>query len=330
MVLKLKKNFSFKILLITSIFVIFLQPIIKAKTVDKIIAYVNSDLITQYELDKIVEERTLELQQVYQFSEMEARRKAEKERPGLLDKMIRQMLLVHEAMKRNIEITDAELEQYIHEFQKRAGIESNEEFKKQLRAEGLTMISFREQTKRKLMADRLTLIAILPKINVTESEVKEFFNENKEKFSSKSDQVRLRHIFIKLNNENPEETREKAQHILQKLDSGSDFAELAQEFSDDVETRDQGGELGLKYVTELKPEVRDAIQSIKEGEYTQAIETEIGIHIFKVEKREIPQLSREEKEQVRNYLREMKFQDEWLKFTDRLKENAFIKIVSPK
>lgn len=306
-------------------FILF-QLAVNAKVVDKIIAYVNDDIITRYELDKVVEERTLELQQIYQFSPVEAERKAKQERSELLDKMIRKMLLVQEALRRDIQITDAEIEQRINSLKKKAGIKSNQEFRKQLEAEGFTLISFREQTKRDLMAERLTLLAILPKINVTESEITEFFHENREKFTSKSDQVRLRHIFIKSDGENSKETHKKVKQILQKLDSGASFAKVAQEYSDDAETRSQGGDLGFKPVVELKPEIRDEIQSLKEGEYSEPVETELGVHIFKLEERKIPELTQQEREQIRRHLHEIKSQKEWKKFTDRLKEKAFIKI----
>lgn len=315
-------------LAICMLLVSLLQPVANAKIVDRIVAYVDDDLITEYELNKVVDERSLELQQLYQFTPTEAKRKAEQERPKLLDNMIRQMLLIHEALKRNIQITDAEIEQYIDKFKKDAGIKSNEEFKKQLEAEGYTLISFREQVKKNLMAERLTFLAILPKINVTDGEITEFFNENREKFPSKSDKVRLRHIFIKFSDvsSSKEAARQKAKQVLQKLNSGMDFAKLAQEYSDDVETKSQGGDLGFRAVAKLKPYVRDKIQSLKEGEYTKPIETKLGIHIFKLEERKVPRLTQQEKEQVRKQLRELKFQKEWEKFTDHLKQKAFIKI----
>lgn len=305
-------------------FILF-QPTLYAKVVDQIIAYVNDDIITKYELNRVVEERALELQQIYQFNPKEAKRKAQKERPDLLDKMIRKMLLVQEALKRNIKITDAEVEQYINDLKKRAGIKSSEEFRKQLEAEGHTRISFREQTKKDLMAERLTLLTILPKINITESEITEFFNENSEKFTSKSDRVKLSHIFVEFSDNQAgtehKEADQKIKKILEQLDSGMNFGELAQKYSDDSQEKKPT----FKPVAELQPDFRDEILSLKEGEYTKPIETEHGIHIFKLIEREIPELTGQEREQIRNRLREVKFQKEWKKFTDRLKEKAFIK-----
>lgn len=321
------KKLSFWTICIILLLFLFQSITVNAKIVDKIIAYVNDDIITQHELDKVVSERTLELQQIYQFSPKEAKRRAEQERLELLDKMIRKMLLVQEALKRNIQITDAEVEQRISELKERTGIQSNEEFRRQLEAEGLTMVSFREQTKKNLMSERLSLLAILPKINVTESEVMEFFDENKEEFTSKADRVRLSHIFIESSDQNISKgIHQKIEKIMNELDSGADFAQLSQKYSDDLETGSQGGDLGFKSVAELQPEVRDEIQSLKKGEYTKPIETELGIHIFKLSERKVPELTQQEKEQIKEHLRQVKFQREWDEYTDSLKEEAFIDI----
>ncbi|MYK18785.1 hypothetical protein F4055_11580, partial [Candidatus Poribacteria bacterium] len=69
-----------------------------ARTFDKIVAYVNDDIVTKRELDVLVNQRAIELQQVYRFSEREARNEAERQRSELLDRLIRQMLLLEAAL----------------------------------------------------------------------------------------------------------------------------------------------------------------------------------------------------------------------------------------
>ena len=109
---------------------------IYARTFDRIIAYVNDDIVTKRELDVLVNQRAMELQQVYRFSEREALNEAERQRSELLDRLIRQMLLLEAALILKITVTDAEVEQYIKEFKDRYQIETDEEFKKQLNREG--------------------------------------------------------------------------------------------------------------------------------------------------------------------------------------------------
>ncbi|MYG07781.1 hypothetical protein F4167_14430 [Candidatus Poribacteria bacterium] len=89
---------------------------VHARTFDKIVAYVNDDVVTQRELDVLVKQRAMELQQVYRFSEREALNEAERQRSELLDRLIRQMLLLEAALTLRITVSETEVEQYIKEF----------------------------------------------------------------------------------------------------------------------------------------------------------------------------------------------------------------------
>jgi len=60
-----------------------------ARTFDKIVAYVNDDVVTKREIDILVKQRAMELQQVYRFSEREALAEAERQRSELIDRLIR-------------------------------------------------------------------------------------------------------------------------------------------------------------------------------------------------------------------------------------------------
>ena len=77
-----------------------------ARTFDQIIAYVNDDVVTKRELDVLVNQRAMELQQVYRFSEREALNEAERQRPELLDRLIRQMLLLEAALTLKVTVID--------------------------------------------------------------------------------------------------------------------------------------------------------------------------------------------------------------------------------
>ena len=73
-------------------------------------------LVTKRELDILVNQRAMELQQVYRFSKREALNEAERQRSELLDRLIRQMLLLEAALTLRITVSDAEVEQYVKEF----------------------------------------------------------------------------------------------------------------------------------------------------------------------------------------------------------------------
>ena len=89
--------------IILCLFLLFCTHIAYAKIVDGIIAYVNDDVITEGDLTKLFSDRIAELQQVYRFSTSEANEKAQEERAELLDKLIRQILVIQEAQRQQIQ-----------------------------------------------------------------------------------------------------------------------------------------------------------------------------------------------------------------------------------
>lgn len=406
-----------------------------ARTFDKIIAYVNDDVVTKRELDVLVNQRAMELQQVYRFSEREALNEAEQQRPELLDRLIRQMLLLEAALTLKVTVSDVEIQQYIQDFKKRYNIETDEEFKKQLNREGMTLVAFREQSERNLKAEKLVMGRIVPRLQVREREIQEFFEENRDQLPTKTDKVHLRHIFVAFKpnqadrdaafeivnkvlneittdgtkfeefaqrytpKENPssqagilieatteelkrfpkifqdvlanleagtfsepvegneglyiftvemktdkmiafrylivpltpsaeamQEARERIVEVFKKLENGEDFNALAAAHSDDTETRDNGGDLGVRSLTELNPKTRTIIEALEPDTYSQPHETESGLHIFKVDERNSPSLSEVEKQQITSILRQQRFQEEWDAYTNKLLENAYIRI----
>ncbi|MXY99718.1 hypothetical protein F4Y93_03380 [Candidatus Poribacteria bacterium] len=418
-------------LILTVLFVGTGSSGIHARTFDRIIAYVNDDVVTKRELDVLVNQRAMELQQVYRFSEREALNEAERQRSELLDRLIRQMLLLEAALTLKITVSDTEVEQYIKDFKDRYQIETDEEFKKQLNREGMTLVAFREQSERNLKTEKLVMGRIVPRLQIREKEIQEFYEENRDQLSTKVDKVNLRHIFVafkpneadrdaayenvaKARNEienggakfeteaqrydtsqqagalitatteelsqfpdifqksltnleigtiskpivgdkglyvftveertdasigfryfivplivSPEaiqEAREDANEIYTQLEAGEDFNKLALTRSDDHETRENGGDLGVRSLSELNPKTRAVVEPLETGAYSHPDETESGLHIFKVDQRNSPELTEVEKAQITSLLRQQRFQEEWDAYTNKLLENAYIKI----
>jgi peptidyl-prolyl cis-trans isomerase D len=85
------------------------------------------------------------------------------------------------------------------------------------------------------------------------------------------------------------EARAKAEALRKELEGGKDFAEVAKASSDDTETRDKGGDLGLVERIALPGPLADAVFRAKAGELTPVIETPLGYHIAKVEEIKPPE-----------------------------------------
>ena len=88
-----------------------------------------------------------------------------------------------------------------------------------------------------------------------------------------------------------EEAVKLAEEIIAKLNSGSDFAQLAKEYSDDPVTAANGGDMGQVEAGFFGDDFDQAVAELKAGEVSVPVETDFGVQVLKVtsrEKREIP------------------------------------------
>ena len=110
--------------------------------------------------------------------------------------------------------------------------------------------------------------------SVSPEEIKEYYQENKEKFVREEDEVRASHILFK--------TQEEADLAKTKLVFGADFGRLAAEQSLDPDTKFRGGDLGYFTREMMHPAITEATLELKIGHFSKVIETEWGFHVIKV------------------------------------------------
>jgi peptidyl-prolyl cis-trans isomerase D len=111
-------------------------------------------------------------------------------------------------------------------------------------------------------------------VEVTEEQIKEELDKLPEE-----DQVRARHILISTA-EGDEAAREEAQTILEQLQGGADFEELAKANSDDPGTAEFGGDLGFFGRGRMVPEFEEAAFALEPGEISGLVKTPFGYHII--------------------------------------------------
>ena len=141
--------------------------------------------------------------------------------------------------------------------------------------------------------------------NLTEKEIKKYYEENVYPETEAS------HILISVDIEKDATTDEKeeaykvaekkAKEIIEKLEKGEDFAELAKKYSNDESNNEKGGELGYFDPNEMVEEFKDALVKLKVDEYTkEPVKTQFGYHIIlktgEKEKKELKDLESEIKE----------------------------------
>jgi len=123
-----------------------------------------------------------------------------------------------------------------------------------------------------------------------EAETRKYYDEHKSDF----EQVRARHILIRMQGSplsatpgqkelTEAEAMAKAQELRKRIVAGEDFAKVAEENSDDTQTRVKGGDLGFFHRHQMVPSFDQAAFTMKPGELSEPVKSPFGYHLIKVE-----------------------------------------------
>lgn len=151
--------------------------------------------------------------------------------------------------------------------------------------------------------------------------------------------IHASHILISFANQDGQidsaAARMKLDTVLTKLKAGEDFAELAKQYSDDTGTKDKGGDLGFFERRMMVQPFDEAAFKLQPGEISDVVETQFGYHIIKLlERGEIPSFD-QDKDNLKNILKRLRYQDIYNDYVNNLKkefnftvnENLFDKII---
>jgi peptidyl-prolyl cis-trans isomerase SurA len=203
-------------------------------------------------------------------------------RLSILNELIETEILMRRAEKLGLLATDEEVDRKLNEAK---APYTAEEFNKRLDEKKITIDDFKRDLRRALTRDKVLNKEITSRINITDQDVTSYYNEHKAEFNLIEPQYHLAKIMVtgivnaqvrNLQNkaQNDPEARKKIQMIANKLDSGDDFATLAMNYSEDPETSNNGGDLGMAPESALQsadPATREEVMKLKPGQYTPVI-----------------------------------------------------------
>ena len=144
----------------------------------------------------------------------------------------------------------------------------------------------------------------------------------------RQEQMLVRHILVEPSAiQSPEQTRDLAQSLRDRIAAGEDFAELAREHSEDAGSAMAGGDLGWNDGSEFVPEFRAAIAELGAGELSQPFQSEYGWHIAQVLDRRDQDVSDEARRNVAmQVLYERRFQEELQEWLQEIRDEAFVEL----
>jgi len=203
-------------------------------------------------------------------------------RLNILHQMIDDEILMRRAEKLGLLATEEEVDRKFNEYKSPF---TQEEFDKRLKDKKITLADFKRDIRRSITVDKVMNKEVSSKISVSEQDISDYYNTHKADFNLIEPTYHLGQIMVtpapnpQAHNQNDKaqndaEARKKIQMVVNRLDSGDDFATLAMKYSEDPETSGNGGDLGTVQESGLKgtdPATRDAVMKLKPGQYSTVI-----------------------------------------------------------
>ncbi|MFY2556147.1 peptidylprolyl isomerase [Corallococcus terminator] len=257
----------------------------RAELVDKVAAVVNRDVIA---LSEVQQRAAPELSRL---NDPDPRKRSEQRAHLMktaLDTLIGEKLMESEITEMGISATEGEVDELVNDVRKQNNITDPAQFEQVLTAEGLTMTSYRDMLRKRILRDRLLRMKVGPKVKVTEEDLKAAYNQYA-RVEGEDSEVHARHILVAVDPKATEEqvaaARKKAEGIANEARrEGMDFSALARARSEGPSAAD-GGDLGWFKRGVMVQAFEKVAFNLKEGDVSEPVRTNFGWHVLKVEER---------------------------------------------
>ena len=239
------------------------------------------------------------------------------------ERVIEEALIEQEIDRVNPPADEALVQQELKKMLKK------QETKRQLKQAGrnreIVINNMRKQLYRRLQAYEI-MEAAMHQDPASDEDVEEFYNKNLNHFKT-LEQIHASHILIR---DKSDIGREKLDAVIEALDSGRDFEELAREFSEDTSS-EQGGDLGWLPRGQTVAKFEKVAFSLELDEISDPFETQFGWHIVRLHERQDArtQSLEEVNEQIAMMLLRERRNESYRLFLQDLKEKATIEEVKP-
>ena len=200
-------------------------------------------------------------------------------RLSILRQLIDNEILMRRAEKLGLLATDEEVDAKLNEIKSPY---TKEQFEARLKEKKITVDDFKRDLRRSITIDKVMNKEVTSKIDITDQDITDYYNQHKAEFNLIEPQYHLAQILVtsqpnpqikNMKAQNEADARKKIQMVENRLDSGEDFATVAMSYSEQPETAQNGGDLGFIPESSLKQDKTafEAISKLKPGQYTAVL-----------------------------------------------------------
>jgi peptidyl-prolyl cis-trans isomerase C len=249
---------------------------------------------------------------------------------GVLDQLIALHLLTQETKTRTIDVPEAELDARVASIKQQ--FPSEDEFKKILAQQNVTMEQLRNDQKSNMQVEKMLETEVNTKVAIGPQDVDAFYKQNPDKFKQ-GERVRASHILIRTPEGADAKTKDaakaKATDVLKQVKGGKDFAELAKNYSQDPGSAAAGGDLGYFGQGQMVGPFEQAAFALKPGDVSAVVESPFGYHIIKVADKQAARTVPfdEVKPQIEQFLQNQQRQQKTEAFINSLKAKGKVEVL---
>jgi peptidyl-prolyl cis-trans isomerase SurA len=246
----------------------------QAVTVNRIVATVDGDPVTAYELQQFV------------ASQVRPTAEGMPSHDEVLDALITQRLILKEFESLGLKVQEEDVDRYIDTIRQRNHL-TPEQLEQALKQQGITVDRYRDQVRDELRRAQLINREIRGKVNVTPEEVERYYQAHLDDYST-PESITISHIVLQLPADAPSEqvaaVQKRAAELYAQLKGGADFAELARNNSEDGSAK-AGGSLGTFKKGEVLDVLEQAAAKLKPGQFSEPVRSNVGVHIVRLDER---------------------------------------------
>lgn len=293
-------------------------PAPSGEIIDGIAAQVGTDVVLVSEVDRVAKPIEVKVREQGGTDQDVAMLRSD-----ILDKLIERKLIQIVARRAEIEATEFEIDDAVNSIAKENGI-SVEEMKQSVAAQGLTWEAYRARLAEEVVQSKVLGGMVRPRVKVEEQQIRRLYDQRYGAMpAAGGEELHLLHMAAGADDGKPESIAaacDRVQRGLARVRGGEPFAKVASEVSM------AAPDLGYLPDHALAPWMRETAAGLQPGQVSGVIRLPVGCAVLQlVDRRTIEALTYDQaKGQLRAVLTEQAFQEEYVRFIERLRKQTYV------
>ena len=300
---------------------------VRAELINGVSVVVNDSIITYDQIESGIAPIVIDIAKQYGRDQASFDKEVQKLRDRQIEELVDRKVIIAEFKTAGYNLPETFIDDAIRDEIRNKYYGDRARLTKTLQAQGITFEMFRQQQRERIILSYMSRHnASQEKILISPTKIENYYKDHQDDFKV-GDQVKLRMIVIPQNAEStPGAAKKVAREILEKIDGGVPFAEMAGVYSSGSQ-RVEGGDRGWVDRSYLKPDLANVAFKLKPGQHSDVIELPEAVYVLLVEDARTARVRKLEEvrydiEATLKNQEGSRLRKQWL---DRLKNKAFVK-----